>query len=259
MKTHNKAEPLPPGISIASFSEGYRKHFEVVPAVTDSLKWHNYHIRHEVYAREFGWKPVREDNIETDDHDRHSLHCLIRTVASHAFVGGARLVLTDPHDPTAPLPFETACAHALDRGIVDPGTMDRSRIGEISRLVVVADYRRRSGETDTAFAIDDDFGIAPRIRLPYLTLGLYFAVLALARWKKLSTLFALTEPSVVESVESLGLKSIVIGAPIDHHGQRIPTMVDVEGVVTGLADYLRPFFATISDEVDRAMQATDSH
>ena len=30
-------EALPPGISIASFSEGYRKYFEVVPATTDDL------------------------------------------------------------------------------------------------------------------------------------------------------------------------------------------------------------------------------
>ena len=54
-------EALPPGISIASFSEGYRKYFEVVPATTKDLKWHHYHLRHEVYARELGWEPIRGD------------------------------------------------------------------------------------------------------------------------------------------------------------------------------------------------------
>ena len=69
-------EALPPGISIASFSEGYRKYFEVVPATTPELKWHNFHLRHKVYADELGWEPRRADGIATDDYDRHAVHCL---------------------------------------------------------------------------------------------------------------------------------------------------------------------------------------
>ncbi len=249
------SETLPSGINIASFSEGYRKFFEVVPATTDQLKWHSYHLRHEVYARELGWEPIRADEIETDSHDGHSLHCLMRAVATHMFVGCARLILPDPANPAAPLPFETNCAEQLDVGIIDPARMDRSRIAEVSRLAVVGQYRRRPGEAGTAFTINDEFGIAPRIRLPYLTLGLYLALIAQARWHKVETAFVLAEPALARSIGHLGIHMRAIGGPVEHRGQRIPAMMDIEAVVTEMVPYIRPFFETISAEVNRAMQA----
>ncbi len=246
-------QALPPGISIASFSEGYRKYFEVVPATTNALKWHNYHLRHEVYARELGWQPCRPDELETDDYDRHSLHCLVRAVTSHRFVGGARLVLPDPPAPERPLPFEAACGDALDRAVI--GRLDRHRIGEISRLAVIARYRRRPGEADRAFAIDDDFGIAPRIRLPYLTLGLYLALVALARTRGIGTLFMLTEPELARRFAHLGIELTPVGASIDQHGEHVPSMMNIDAILAGMASYVRPFFDTITDDIERALRA----
>lgn len=253
--SRDMSETLPPGISIASFSEGYRKFFEVVPATNDQLKWHNYHLRHEVYARELGWEPLRDDEIETDAHDRHAVHCLMRAVASHMFVGCARLVRADPRNPDAPLPFETACADHLDRKVIDPTRLDRARIAEISRLAVIGQYRRRPGEAGSAFTINDDFGIAPRIRLPYLTLGLYLALIALARWHKIDTLFVLAEPTLAHRIAQLGIEMRSIGTPVEHRGQRVPTMLQVNQVVANLAPYIRPFFDTIGDEIERAMRS----
>lgn len=248
-------EVPPAGIAVASFSAGYRKFFEVVPATTDALKRQNYQLRHEVYARELGWLPVRADGIETDANDRHSLHCLMRAVTSHAFVGCARLVLADPENPAAPLPFESIGGASLDRAVVDPARLDRRRIGEISRLAVVAQYRRRAGEDETAFAINDDFGIAPRIRLPYLTLGLYLALIAQARWHGIETLFALTEPTLSRSLGHLGIEVARIGSPVEHRGEKTPSMIAVGQALANLTPFVRPFYDTIADEIGRAMRA----
>lgn len=248
-------EALPSGISIASFSEGYRKHFEAVPATTDDLKWQNYRLRHEVYARELGWVACRPDEIDTDDYDRHSLHCLVRTVATHLFVGAARLVLPDPRQPGHPLPFELACGDALDRAAVDRVAPDRSRIAEISRLAVVAAYRRRAGEAGRAFTIDDDFGIGPHIRLPYLTLGLYLGLVALARTRGITTLFMLTEPQIARSLAHLGMELVPVGAPVEHHGEHLPSMMDVDRIIAGMAPYVRPFFDIITEDVERALRS----
>jgi hypothetical protein len=46
-----------------------------------------------------------------------------------------------------------------------------------------------------------------------------------------------------------------IGGPVEHRGQRIPAMMDIETVVTEMVPYIRPFFDTISAEVNRAMEA----
>jgi N-acyl amino acid synthase of PEP-CTERM/exosortase system len=255
LMTRENSETLPPGISIASFSEGYRKFFEVVPATTDQLRWHNYHLRHEVYARELAWEPIRDDEIETDAYDRHAVHCLMRAVATHTFVGCGRLVRPDPENSAAPLPFETVCATSLDRNLIDPARLDRSRIAEISRLAVIGQYRRRPGEAGTAFTIDDDFGIAPRIRLPYLTLGLYLALIALARWHKIDTLFVVADQALIRNLAHLGIDIRQIGTEVEHRGQRIPGVIDVDKIVTGMAPYLRPFFGTIADEISRSMQS----
>jgi N-acyl amino acid synthase of PEP-CTERM/exosortase system len=178
----------------------------------------------------------------------------MRAVASHLFVGGARLVRPDPENPAAPLPFEAHCAGTLDPAIVDLAKIDRTRIAEISRLAVLGQYRRRPGEAGTPFAIDDDFGIAPRIRLPYLTLGLYLALMALARWHGIETLFVLADPSLARSIGHLGIDMRPIGAAIELRGQRFPAMLEIDKTVAMMVPYIRPFFDTIQDEVDRAMR-----
>jgi len=247
---------LPTGVKIASFAEGYRRFFEIVPAINDALKWHNYHLRHEVYSRELGFEPIRADQLERDEHDAHSLHCLVRAVATHMFVGCARIVLVDPADPTAPLPFEKTARLALDPTILDPAKMDRTKIGEISRLAVISQYRRRKGEIGTPFSVNDDFGENSKIRLPYMTLGLYLAMIALARWKGIDTLFMLTEPVLATSIAHLGVEVHLIGAPIEHRGTRIPAALFVGEIVANMDARIRPFFDTIAEEVERAVEAT---
>lgn len=246
---------LPTGVKIASFAEGYRKYFEIVPAINDQLKWHNYNIRHEVYCRELAFEPIRADQIETDEYDAHSIHCLVRAVATHMFVGCSRIVIADPSNPDAPLPFEKTCADVLNRSIVDPSRMDRSKIGEISRLAVIGQYRRRKGEMTQPFSISDDFGDSDRIRLPYMTLGLYLAMIALAQWKGIDTLFMLTDPSLATSIARLGVEMHQIGTPIEHRGTRVPSALFIEEIITNMDPRVRPFFDTINEEVNRAIAA----
>jgi N-acyl amino acid synthase of PEP-CTERM/exosortase system len=252
---HDVLAALPTGVKIASFAEGYRKFFEIVPAINDALKWHNYHIRHEVYCRELGYEPIRADQLESDEYDAHSIHCLVRAVATHMFVGCSRIVVVDPADPAAPLPFEKTCADVLDRSILDPSKMDRSRIGEISRLAVIGQYRRRKGELSRPFSVNDDFGENSKIRLPYMTLGLYLAMIALARWKGIDTLFMLTEPLLATSIAHLGVEVHMLGEVIEHRGTRIPAALFVDEIVTHMDARVRPFFDTISEEIDRVVEA----
>jgi N-acyl amino acid synthase of PEP-CTERM/exosortase system len=242
------------GVNITGFAEGYRKFFEVVPAVNEPLKWHNYRIRHEVYCRELGFEPPHADQIETDEYDAHSIHCLVRSAATRMFVGCARIVVADPANPAAPLPFEKTCADVLDRNVIDPSRMDRSRIGEISRLAVIGQYRRRKGDIFKPFSVDDDFGENSKIRLPYMTLGLYLAMIALAQWKGIGTLFMLTEPLLAISIARLGVGVHQVGAAIEHRGTRIPSVLFVEEIVANMNPRVRPFFDIVTEDIHRAIE-----
>ncbi|MGE5386971.1 MAG: PEP-CTERM/exosortase system-associated acyltransferase [Betaproteobacteria bacterium] len=250
---------FPPGITTLSFSEGYKKYFEIVPALSKELKWENYHLRHEVYCRDLGFEPERSDEIETDDYDRHSLHCLIRAVTAQIYVGCARIVLTDPEDMRRPLPFEEACVATLDRSIIDPMRCDRRKIAEISRLAVLGRYRRRKGESTRPIGLDENLGEGERLRLPYLTLGLYLGLIAIARHQGIETLFVLTEPRLAAGISRLGVDVQQIGGPIEHRGTRIPSMMNVKRIIKGLNPYVRPFFNVIAAEVEAGMNGDPSH
>jgi len=235
-----------------SLGEGFKKYFEVAAAFDEDSRNDVYGIRHEVYCEELGFEPVRPDRRETDSYDRHSLHCLIRSSTDASMlVGCNRLVMARPEDPDYPLPFEHSCRATLDRSIIDPARIDRGRIAEVSRLAVRARYRRRKGETQTAMALsDDDFGTKDQPRFPYIPIGLYLAVIALAKREGLETLFMLTEPRLASHFAKLGVKIVQIGGPVEHRGIRVPSMMNVDSVIKGLRFFMKPIWKVVVEEID---------
>lgn len=246
---------FPVGVKEYSLSEGYHHYFEVVPAVNEELKRENYRLRHEVYCRDLGWEAQHRDGIERDEYDRHSIHCLVRAIATGMYVGCARIVLARPDDPASPLPFETACAAVLDRSLYDPAKVDRSKIAEISRLAILGHYRRRRREAQKPFSIAATFGEGEDLRLPYLPLGLYLALIAIARRQGIATLYVLIEPRLAATIMRLGVNLRRIGGAVHHRGTRIPAEMDVEHIVAGMEPFVRRLYERIADEVGRGLAA----
>ena len=236
---------------------GFTKYFRAVPALDDELRRTVFRIRHAVYCEELGYEPVREDQLESDSFDARSMHCLLQSVDNGEYVGCVRLVLTVPGEREEPLPFELHCEKSLDRGVVDPSTLDRSKIAEVSRLAVIAKYRRRRGERKAPLGIDEsDFGTPDRPRFPYIAAGLYLGMIAQARHHGVETLFMLTERGLAKQLSRLGVDVRKIGAPIQHRGIRYPSMMSVQSVIDGLGFFVRPLFAVISEEVETAYRRT---
>jgi N-acyl amino acid synthase of PEP-CTERM/exosortase system len=235
---------------------GFQKYFSAHAAIDDEQRQAAFRIRHEVYCEELGYEPPRADGLEQDAFDARSLHCLLRSVANDEFVGCVRLVLADPLAPSASLPFESLCAATLDRRVVDPDTLPRHAIAEVSRLAVVSRYRRRRGEREIAVPLSErDFGTPDRPRFPYLAVGLYLAMIAQARRHQLETLFMLTEHRLARQLTRLGVQLTQIGPAIEHRGLRYPSMMSVRGVIDGLNFFLRPMYAVVSDEIDASYRA----
>lgn len=235
---------------------GFRKYFEIAAATNETLRDDVYRIRHEVYCEELQFEPERPDRRETDEFDPHSLHCLIRTSNQPTqLVGCTRLVLANPNDPAALLPFERTCAHTLDRSIIDPAKLPRERIAEVSRLAVRATYRRRKGETKAPVTIsDEDFGNSERPRFPYIPIGLYLGAVALAARSGIDTLFVLTEPRLASHFSKLGVEIRQIGGPVEHRGTRIPSMMDVPSIIKGMRFIVKPIWRVVQEEIERGYE-----
>ncbi len=237
-----------------NLGDSYKQYFEIAPALDDARINDVFFIRHDVYARELGFEPVREDQREIDKYDYRSLHCLVRTAdTSSRLAGCARLVLTDPADPHAPLPFEVTCKNTLDRSIIDPAKLPRGRIAEVSRLAVMSEFRRRKGEQHSEAGISDtDFGEREQPRFPYIPVSLYVGALAMAKRQGIDIIFTLTEPRLAEHFAKLGVNIVPIGGPVEHRGQRVPSMLVVEDVYKGIRLMMRPLWHAINEQIDAA-------
>lgn len=236
---------------LTDLGEGFRRYFELVPALDESTVQSVFRIRHDVYCRDLGYEPVREDGIETDDYDRHSLHCLLRTAgAEQVPVGCVRIVLARPEDPSYPLPFENTCAAVLDRSIVDPARVPRERLTEVSRLAVVSQFRRRKGEEGRPIAIgDEDFGTILHSRFPFIPVGLYLGSIALALHHGIDHLFMLTEPRLSLHFRKIGFIIDQIGGPVEHRGTRVPSLLRARETVDGLRSNLRGMYDVIASSI----------
>ena len=240
-----------------NLGEGFKKHFEVIPALTPELQDHVFRIRHSVYCEELKFEPTRANSRETDEYDAHSLHCLLRNIHTGEFIGCTRLIRQRPDDPLYPLPFEKTCEASLDRTIIDPRALPRDAIGEVSRLAVLRTYRRRQGEDQHAIGSHKPFGELWRPRFPYIPVGLYLGVIELAVRHNINTIFVLTEPRLAAHFSRLGVKVRQIGEPVEHRGLRIPSMMDCRSIIDGLTFITRPLHRAIADSIDRYLRGDD--
>jgi N-acyl amino acid synthase of PEP-CTERM/exosortase system len=242
-----------------TLGNAFRQYFEIVPAVSDALKDEVYRIRHQVYCEDLKFEPTRPDGREVDEHDPHSLHILICSSKTKRFVGCTRIIRPRPGNPHDLLPFEKACAATLDRSVVDPAKLARCSIGEVSRLAVVADYRRRKGESNVAMGISEaDFGTPLQPRFPFIPIGLYLATTELARLNGVETVFVLTEERLASHFDKLGFNLQYIGRPIEHHGVRVPSMMSVSSVIRNMRTNLQSLYRTIAADIARGLEQKEA-
>ena len=235
---------------IFNLGKAFEQYFEIVPAFSDALKDDVYRIRHQVYCEELAYEPPRPDRRESDEYDAHSLHVLIRSVKTGEFVGCTRIIRAQPQDPYYPLPFENICAATLDRSIVDPAKLPRDTIAEVSRLAVIARFRKRKDEGKKPVSISDqDFGTPTQPRFPYIPVSLYLATVELARLNGINTLFVLTDERLASHFRKLGVDIQTIGAPVEHRGKRIPSIINASDIIKNLGVIFRPLYRTIAAEV----------
>lgn len=245
---------------MSNLGDKFQQWFELIPAFDEATLDQVFRLRHEVYCRDLGWEPVRQDGRESDEFDRHSFHCLLRSRKTGEAVGCTRLIVARPEMPQYPLPFEVSCADVLDRSIVDPAHVPRDTLGEVSRLAISRTFRQRKGEaTVPASLTDDDFSAyGPNTRFPFIPVSLYLGAAAIAQRVGVEHVFVLTEPRLASHFVKIGFDIQSIGGPIEHRGVRVPSLLSSSKVVAGLRPMIRPLYEVIEASVHRAFQARDA-
>jgi N-acyl amino acid synthase of PEP-CTERM/exosortase system len=94
-----------------------------------------------------------------------------------------------------------------------------------------------------------DFDITAQPRFPYIPIALYLGAVELARLHGIETLFVLTEARLASHFRKLGVNVQAIGAPIEHRGERIPSMMSTSGIIGNLRAILRPLYRTIAADI----------
>lgn len=209
----------------ASLCEHFDAYFDVVPAKSVEARREVFRLRYAVYCEELAYedRAVFPDGEERDAFDDDAEFALLRHRATGRAVGCVRLIVTTRR-PDLRFPFEKACAGRLDPALLDVDRLDRSRAGEISRLAVHQDFRRRKGEAETPEGAPGDPGdhFGGSRRYPVIAMGLFLAATALAINGGLEQVLVMMEPRLARLLGSCGIRFTRVGEVIEYHGRRGP-------------------------------------
>lgn len=235
----------------------FERYFRVVCANTGEMLEKVYQLRHLVYCEELHYEAQRASQLEHDEYDKRSIHCLLYHRASQTYVGCIRLILADGQEPDVPFPFEQACGTSLQWDFDGSAGTARRKYGEISRLAITANFRRRRGEASAPDGGSESFdaGTEDERRLfPSVALGLYAAIIAMGLNQGLDGVFAMMEPRLARQLRRFGILFQQIGPEIEHRGIRAPFFISRDSLFNNLKPECRALLDNIRKQPDLALR-----
>lgn len=237
----------------------FHEYFLPMLASTPEQRQQAFRIRYQVYCREFGFERPEQhpDDMETDAYDAQSIHCLLVHQPSQRAAGCVRLVLPDPTDPHAPLPFEKHCMDSLDPSVAAPLLANRSAIGEISRLAVIGEFRRRQNEASSPSGDPDAAGysLIEQRHFPFIAVGLYLCAASTGMLSGLEGVFAMMEPRLARHLSRYGIRFTQVGQVIDYHGPRAPFYITRNDLLHGLKPEISDLLDAITTDLAPSVRA----
>lgn len=235
----------------------FQKYFMVILADTPELRDEVYRIRYAVYCDELRYEPPKDNpgGLEKDIYDNHSWHCLLLHRPSNQLAGCVRLVYHDPGNIQTPLPFEARFKNILYPDYTDKMPPNRGNFGEISRLAVPNNFRRRKSD-DGALLGDTSIQAATsqgQRKFPYIPLGLYLAAAAVGVELGLDA-FAIMEPRLARHLKRFGIVFQQAGEIIEYRGKRAPFYIDHNELLKTLQQPVRGLFDLILADINTAMK-----
>ena len=233
----------------------YREFFSITMADTDALRKEVFRLRYGVYCRELGWEDPGKfaDELERDIYDGVSRHCLLTHNRSGLYAGTVRMVMT--HDSTLEpaIPLVGHCAERLYDGPLRPDRLPLGSYGEISRLALRSEFRRRAkehtnpeGHGEQLFSWTQD----ERRRFPHIALGLYLGASVVGLADGASGVYAMMEPRLARHLRHAGIRFEQVGEPMDFRGLRAPYFISRKVLFRYLSRPLRRLLFAIAEDMN---------
>lgn len=237
-------------MSSDSLSELFWQHFYPTLAKRPEDRFAIHRIRYEVYCREFGYEKEEDcpGGLEVDAYDPWALHCLVRHRETGTPAGCVRLVLPAPPRQADPLPFERFGGHSIENEELHPRSMPRHEVAEVSRLAVVARFRKRADESRTPIGNTDP--LPDSRHFPIIAIALSVASAALVGLSGRRYSYAMMEPRLARLLARSGLNFTRIGQLTDYHGFRAPYALSLEKALRELRPELRTLYGEIRDHFE---------
>jgi N-acyl amino acid synthase of PEP-CTERM/exosortase system len=187
----------------------------------DPLLMEIFRLRYKVYCDEWGFERPEDHpgGIERDDFDPHSVHFVAIRKEDQKLVGTTRIILPSQLG----FPIE---AHCQINGEVL--TRDKNKWGEISRLAVSKEFRKRSGD-DSMYKNEDP--LPHDLDSPFkdrrknenqIVIGLYRCIYRESMERGLTHLYAVMAKGLYLLLKRIGLNFIQAGPGVEYHGIRTP-------------------------------------
>lgn len=240
-------------MNIEKIIDSYKEYFYIVHANTESLRKLAYHVRYQVYCKEFRYE--HEDHypsqLEQDEYDVHSMHCVLIHKPSGLAAGCSRLIKPIRKKPPLLLPFELCCSKAVDKQKFDLTSLDRSDFGEVSRLAVLSDFRRRKSDEKKPISFPDQKKLvnSGRNNFPLISVSLSLGMAALVLNSDVKYAFAMMEPRLTRMLRRFGIVFEQIGNVVNYHGLRGPFVIARENILLNLSPKIRPLMSVIDEEL----------
>ncbi|MCB1774226.1 MAG: PEP-CTERM/exosortase system-associated acyltransferase [Gammaproteobacteria bacterium] len=232
----------------------YHEYFSIELADTDALRQEVFRLRYDVYCRELGWEDPSHypDELESDIYDGVSRHCLLKHRRSGMYAGTVRMVMTHDSDRQPPIPLQSHCNGHLFDGPLRPDRLQLGSFGEISRLALRGEFRRRHGEEHTPDGHGRElfeWSQTERRRFPHIALGLYLGASAVGLSDGASGVYAMMEPRLARHLRFAGIQFEQVGEPIDFRGLRAPYYISRRALFKHLSRPLRKLLHAIADDM----------
>jgi len=187
-------------------------------------------LRYQVYCEETNIleKKYYENKMEIDSYDCRSSHALLIHNHTGLPVATVRVVLpiSDGSSSNDLLQIETKLDNTYRRILWNEIGADVDRTAEITRFIVSNNFRRRKGEQSHIYGATPtsrDFNPDNDKRLyPFITIGLFKALLEISSQFDLEHWVAAMEPGLIRLLTRFGIRFQPLGPQIEYYGRRQP-------------------------------------